>query len=130
MPCFFVARWATPPMSAGEPAFNAEVLKVQQPQHGSTFSLAQWYTEVGTPREEDLMALDRYHLTKRNDEWRLEKARSNHAIRKASTKADAVKKSRLYMKSKGGSLRIHKVDGTIQEERTYPRSKDPRRTKG
>lgn len=28
------------------------------------------------------------------------------------------------------TLKIHKRDGTIQEERTYPRSSDPRRTKG
>ena len=28
------------------------------------------------------------------------------------------------------SLRIHRKDGTIQEERTYPRSSDPKRSKG
>lgn len=28
------------------------------------------------------------------------------------------------------SLRIHKRDGEIQEERTYPRASDPKRTKG
>jgi len=28
------------------------------------------------------------------------------------------------------SVKIHKADGTIEEERTYPRSADPRRTKG
>jgi hypothetical protein len=28
------------------------------------------------------------------------------------------------------SLRIHSVDGRILEERTYPRSADPRRSKG
>lgn len=30
----------------------------------------------------------------------------------------------------GGSLRIHKKDGKIQEERTYPRSRDPKRSPG
>jgi Uncharacterized protein conserved in bacteria (DUF2188) len=28
------------------------------------------------------------------------------------------------------SVRIHKVNGQIQEERTYPRRADPRRSKG
>lgn len=28
------------------------------------------------------------------------------------------------------SLRIFKADGTVQEERTYPRSADPRRSRG
>lgn len=76
------------------------------------------------------MALDKYHLTKKKDEWRLEKAGSNRAVVKADTKAEAVQKSRHYMAKNGGSMRIHKEDGKIQEERTYPRSKDPRRTKG
>lgn len=28
------------------------------------------------------------------------------------------------------SVRIHRTDGTIQEERTYPRAADPRRRRG
>jgi len=38
--------------------------------------------------------------------------------------------SKKFMNREGGSLKIHKLDGTIQEERTYPRSKDPRKSKG
>ena len=30
----------------------------------------------------------------------------------------------------GGSVRIRKLDGTFQEERTYPRSADPKSSKG
>ncbi|MER9474366.1 hypothetical protein [Mesorhizobium sp. M0520] len=30
----------------------------------------------------------------------------------------------------GGSVRIKKLDGTIQEERTFPRSADPKDTPG
>lgn len=29
-----------------------------------------------------------------------------------------------------GPEEIHKADGTLEEERTYPRSADPRRSKG
>ena len=76
------------------------------------------------------MALDKYHLTKKGDDWRLEKAGSNRAFVKAGTKAEAIEKSRHYVGDRGGSMRIHKVDGKIQEERTYPRSKDPKKTKG
>ena len=76
------------------------------------------------------MALDKYHLTRKGDEWRLEKAGSNRATIKAPTKAEAVKKMRNYMATHEGSVRIHKVNVRIQEERTYPRSKDPRGTKG
>jgi hypothetical protein len=32
--------------------------------------------------------------------------------------------------AKGGTVRIHKVDGTLEEERTFPRSEDPRRSPG
>jgi hypothetical protein len=76
------------------------------------------------------MALDRYHLTKRKNDWRLEKAGSDRALLKAPTKVEAVQKTRRYMKNREGSVRIHKVNGKIQEERTYPRGKDPRSSKG
>ena len=76
------------------------------------------------------MGLAQYHLTKRNNEWRLEKAGSDRALVKASTKAEAVQKTRRYMKNREDSVRIHKVNGKIQEERTYPRGKDLRSSKG
>jgi len=76
------------------------------------------------------MALDKFHLTKKGNEWKLEKENSNRAVVKADTKAEAVQKMREYMQTHEGSVRIHKEDGKIQEERTYPRSKDPRRSKG
>lgn len=76
------------------------------------------------------MPLDKFHLTKKGDEWRLEKAGTNRARVKAPTKAEAVQKMREYMQDHEGSVRIHKENGQIQEERTYPRSKDPRTSRG
>lgn len=76
------------------------------------------------------MVLDKYHLTKKGNEWRLERAGSNRAKIKASTKAAAMQKMRDYMKAHEGSVRIHKQNGRIQEERTYPRGKDPKGSKG
>jgi len=70
------------------------------------------------------MPLQRYHLWKKNDEWRLVKAGLNHrAVIKTDTEAVAILEMQRYMKTHEGSVRIHKVNGRIQEERTYPRSK-------
>lgn len=74
--------------------------------------------------------MDTYHLTKKKDEWRLEKAGSNRAVVRAKTKAEALKRTSEYMSKRKGSVRIHGTDGKIQSERTYPRSADPRSSKG
>lgn len=49
------------------------------------------------------------------------------APRKQDAVLLAIEFARMYQPS---SLRIHGRDGRIQQERTYPRSSDPRRTKG
>ena len=73
------------------------------------------------------MTLDKYTLYKdqKSDRWRLEKEGSNRAKRTFDTKEDALKNLRGAVGPHGGSVRIRKVDNTIQAERTYPRSKDP-----
>ncbi|MCH9694148.1 MAG: DUF2188 domain-containing protein [Gammaproteobacteria bacterium] len=76
------------------------------------------------------MALDKFHLTKKGDEWRLDKSGTNRARVKAPTKTEAMQKMQDYMKTNEESVRNHKENGRIQEERTYPRSKDPRGSKG
>lgn len=50
----------------------------------------------------------------------------------APTKEQAVKNTAAVAKnsSEPTSVRIHKANGQIQEERTYPRSADPRGSKG
>ena len=65
------------------------------------------------------MALQRYHLERKNDAWRLRKAGSNRAVVKADTKDLAILEMRGYMKTREGSVRIHKANGRIQEDRTY-----------
>ncbi len=76
------------------------------------------------------MALDQYHLTKDGSLWKLKKTGARAASLTAPTKAEAISKMRAFMSGKTASVRIHKQDGKIQEERTYPRSADPRRSKG
>ena len=65
------------------------------------------------------MALDQYLLTKHRDQWRFEKAGTNRTIVSATTKAEAMRRMRGYMSTHGGSVRIHKANGQLQEERTY-----------
>jgi hypothetical protein len=67
------------------------------------------------------MALQKYHLEKKDEDWRLRKAGSNRAVVKADTKELAILGMRRYMETHEGSVRIHKANGRIQEDRTYRR---------
>jgi hypothetical protein len=74
--------------------------------------------------------MDNYHLTNKNGEWNLKKEGSNRAVKKFDTKEQGRDYSTDYVRQQGGSLKIHKLDNSIQEERTYPKSSDPKKTKG
>ena len=74
--------------------------------------------------------MQNYHLTKKGEEWRLEKEKSDEALVCCSTKKEAIEKMREYMSGRVGSVKIHKENGQFEEERTYPRSMDPRSSKG
>lgn len=74
--------------------------------------------------------MDHYHLKKDGDQWKLTRQGAERAALTSDTKEDALKKSMEFMRDHGGSMRIHKESGRIQEERTYPRSSDPRKSPG
>ncbi|MBA1245405.1 MULTISPECIES: DUF2188 domain-containing protein [Pseudomonas] len=74
--------------------------------------------------------MDNYHVTKAGDHWELKKEGAARASRTAPTKDALMEEAATFLEGKTASLKIHKGDGTIQEERTYPRSADPRRSKG
>lgn len=74
--------------------------------------------------------MDNYHITKDGNEWKFQQAGAQRAIRRAETKEKIIAYMQGYMVGKKGSVKIHKEDGSIQEERTYPRSADPHKTKG
>ena len=74
--------------------------------------------------------MDNYHITKDAKQWRFFKQGNTRATRVADTKKEIIELARDYMSDKTGSVKIHKQDGLIQEERTYPRKKDPRKTPG
>jgi len=67
-----------------------------------------------------------YHVTKTNDGWQGKLEGGQRASIKGDTKAEAVRKTIELAKNKeNSSVRIHKLDGKIQEERTYPKISDP-----
>jgi hypothetical protein len=76
--------------------------------------------------------MKRIDVVKKADGWAGKSGGATVRGTKAPTKAETVKKTAEVAKKDAQpvSVRIHKTDGTIQEERTYPRSADPRRSKG
>ncbi|HXE30317.1 MAG TPA: DUF2188 domain-containing protein [Terriglobales bacterium] len=71
-----------------------------------------------------------YHITKRGNQWALTAAGGQRATLKADTKADLIQQTRQFADGKSISVKIHKADGTVQEERSYPRADDPRSSPG
>lgn len=70
--------------------------------------------------------MDNYHLVKDWAQYKLKKEWAERASKVFDwTKEEALKQSTEFMKNHWGSLKIHKNDWKIQEERTYPKSADP-----
>jgi len=74
--------------------------------------------------------MDNYHVSPTSNGWELKKVGADRASKRAATKQEVVSMLPDFFEGKTASVKIHKADGTIEEERTYPRSADPRRTKG
>ena len=76
--------------------------------------------------------MKRIDIVKKKDGWVAETGKAKTPVAKAPTKEAAIKKTAAAAKKmpEAVSVKIHKVDNTIQEERTYPRSADPRKSKG
>jgi hypothetical protein len=74
--------------------------------------------------------MENYHITHDQDRWVLREEGDKRALLEATTKDDIISETRDYMKLRTASVKIHTVDGKIEEERTYPRDQDPRSTKG
>lgn len=78
--------------------------------------------------------LPKFHLVKddKRGDWKLAPEGGGRARARFDSKGDATAGGVLAdaLGRKGGSVRIHKVDGEIQEERTYPGDRDPRSSPG
>ncbi|GMU74348.1 MAG: hypothetical protein AMXMBFR44_5450 [Candidatus Campbellbacteria bacterium] len=64
--------------------------------------------------------------------WDLENDKTNKLVKSFETKEDATEGGvlRKAVGTDGGSVKIQKENGKIQEERTYPKSRDPKESKG
>jgi transposase-like protein len=76
--------------------------------------------------------MKRIDVVKRGNQWVGETGKAQQVVSKAPTKEAAVKKTAAVAKKDPNpvSVKIHNLDGKIQEERTYPRSADPRKSPG
>lgn len=76
--------------------------------------------------------LVKYTLTRENGNWILVDEESNRVAKTFRTKVEAMKGGTLKraVGREGGTVRIRKATGQIQEERTYPGNRDPRQSKG
>ena len=85
-------------------------------------------------REKHMARLARFTLDfdKLHGQWALRHDGSAAIVKRFPRKADAVAGGVLgrAVGKGGGSVRIKGKNGRIQEERTYPRGADPRRSKG
>jgi Uncharacterized protein conserved in bacteria (DUF2188) len=68
----------------------------------------------------------------KKDAWDLRNDATNRLAKSFGTKADATKGGALEraVGPTGGSVKIQKENGRIQEERTYPRARDPKKSPG
>jgi hypothetical protein len=68
----------------------------------------------------------------KKENWKLENDATDKVVKRFETKEDATVGGALKKAfgTAGGSVRIEKKHGGYQEERTFPRSKDHRQSKG
>lgn len=76
--------------------------------------------------------MKRIDVVKTKDGWRGESGGQTVRGTKAPTKAETVKQTADAARKapEPVSVKIHKENGRIQEERTYPRKADPPSSKG
>jgi len=66
------------------------------------------------------------------DVWQLKNDMTNRVLKNFDTKGEALEGGviKKILGDSGGSVKIQKENHRYQEERTYPRSEDPRESKG
>jgi hypothetical protein len=74
--------------------------------------------------------MKRIDVSKQGDKWVAKQG--NQTVASARTKDAAVKRTAQVARKDPDavSVKIHKIDGKIQEERTYPRKADPSTSPG
>lgn len=77
------------------------------------------------------MSRKKYHVTRADSGWQGKLENSKRASITGQTKAEVLQSTiNLARNNNDSQVFIHGANGRIQEERTYPRSIDPSKTKG
>jgi Uncharacterized protein conserved in bacteria (DUF2188) len=76
------------------------------------------------------MAKGDIHTVHRDGRWYNEVEGGKRASNSAPTRAEAAPMGRAMAIDRGVEHLIHRINGTIGERNTYPRSRDPRSSKG
>lgn len=76
------------------------------------------------------MATGDIHTTKRDGKWVNTAEGNQRATNSGTTKKEAQAKGKELAVERGVEHVIHNEDGKIGERNTYPRSRDPRESKG
>ena len=74
--------------------------------------------------------MDNYHIKTHNGHWDLTRQGAERAAISKPTKAEILEATQEFMVGRTASVKIHRADGTFEEERTYPGAADPSRSKG
>ena len=74
--------------------------------------------------------MENYLLTKGDDCWILKSDGGETEKLLDENRVTAVKEAAERLAHETASLKIHQLDGTIEEESTFPRSADPREGEG
>jgi hypothetical protein len=74
--------------------------------------------------------MDNYHIKSHDGHWDLTLQGAGRASISKPTKAEILEATQQFMVGKTASVKIHRADGTLEEERTYPGSADPSTSKG
>jgi hypothetical protein len=102
--------------------------------HNAPFDIILIQSNIQKGRRNTMPNLTPYTLShdEQKDDWALRNDLTGRTIRRFDTKEEATAGGVIAdaIGSQGGSVRIHKENGVFQEERTFPRSKDPRESKG
>jgi hypothetical protein len=74
--------------------------------------------------------MDNYDLKNKEDGWYLTQQGGDTEKHLGGTKEDAIGQASKLLSGRTASLKIHNLDGTIDEERTFPRSAVSRQSEG
>jgi hypothetical protein len=73
--------------------------------------------------------MDNYHLLPHGERWRLTQEGGENILGDFDTKDDALGDCIAIVRDCSGSLTVHRADGTIEQEFTYPCDAGPAETR-